>query len=176
MMGKLFGTDGVRGEANRYPMNAEMAFAIGQARRNQPSVSSRRKSRWALTPASLIIVARSRLSGVTRSDLTFRRSFAHPLTRQRKRIRNRCWQLLFCRFLRGPRRLDLQPWLPLPRRNQCAPFRIAAYISIFYRDGKICFHAQLPSKSFRLRRQISRLRSILWTTGSERRVSSGLNP
>ena len=89
------------------------AFAIGQARRNQPSVSSRRKSRWALTPASLIIVARSRLSGVTRSDLTFRRSFAHPLTRQRKRIRNRCWQLLFCRFLRGPRRLDLQPWLPL---------------------------------------------------------------
>lgn len=30
-MGKLFGTDGVRGEANRYPMNAEMAFAIGQA-------------------------------------------------------------------------------------------------------------------------------------------------
>jgi phosphoglucosamine mutase len=31
MMGKLFGTDGVRGEANRYPMNAEIAFAIGQA-------------------------------------------------------------------------------------------------------------------------------------------------
>ncbi|OPX93421.1 MAG: Phosphoglucosamine mutase [Syntrophorhabdus sp. PtaB.Bin006] len=30
-MGKLFGTDGVRGEANRYPMNAEIAFAIGQA-------------------------------------------------------------------------------------------------------------------------------------------------
>ncbi|HBA53682.1 phosphoglucosamine mutase [Syntrophorhabdus aromaticivorans] len=30
-MGKLFGTDGVRGEANRYPMNAEVAFAIGQA-------------------------------------------------------------------------------------------------------------------------------------------------
>jgi phosphoglucosamine mutase len=30
-MGKLFGTDGVRGEANRYPMNAETAFAIGQA-------------------------------------------------------------------------------------------------------------------------------------------------
>ena len=27
-MGKLFGTDGVRGEANRYPMNAEIAFAI----------------------------------------------------------------------------------------------------------------------------------------------------
>jgi len=31
IMGKLFGTDGVRGEANRYPMNAEIAFAIGQA-------------------------------------------------------------------------------------------------------------------------------------------------
>ena len=30
-MGELFGTDGVRGEANRYPMNAEIAFAIGQA-------------------------------------------------------------------------------------------------------------------------------------------------
>ena len=30
-MGELFGTDGVRGEANRYPMNAEIAFLIGQA-------------------------------------------------------------------------------------------------------------------------------------------------
>ncbi|HNQ46798.1 MAG TPA: phosphoglucosamine mutase [Syntrophorhabdus sp.] len=30
-MGRLFGTDGVRGEANRYPMNAEIAFALGQA-------------------------------------------------------------------------------------------------------------------------------------------------
>jgi len=30
-MEKLFGTDGVRGEANRYPMNAQIAFAIGQA-------------------------------------------------------------------------------------------------------------------------------------------------
>jgi len=30
-MGKLFGTDGVRGEANRYPMNAEIAFTLGQA-------------------------------------------------------------------------------------------------------------------------------------------------
>lgn len=30
-MGKLFGTDGVRGEANRFPMNAEIAFALGQA-------------------------------------------------------------------------------------------------------------------------------------------------
>jgi phosphoglucosamine mutase len=30
-MGKLFGTDGVRGEANRYPMNGQIAFAIGQA-------------------------------------------------------------------------------------------------------------------------------------------------
>jgi phosphoglucosamine mutase len=30
-MSKLFGTDGIRGEANRYPMNAEIAFAIGQA-------------------------------------------------------------------------------------------------------------------------------------------------
>lgn len=30
-MGKLFGTDGIRGEANRYPMCAEVAFAVGQA-------------------------------------------------------------------------------------------------------------------------------------------------
>ncbi len=30
-MGVLFGTDGIRGEANRYPMNAEIAFGVGQA-------------------------------------------------------------------------------------------------------------------------------------------------
>ncbi len=30
-MGKLFGTDGIRGEANRYPMNSQIAFAVGQA-------------------------------------------------------------------------------------------------------------------------------------------------
>ncbi len=30
-MGKLFGTDGIRGEANRYPMNAQIAFSVGQA-------------------------------------------------------------------------------------------------------------------------------------------------
>jgi len=30
-MGKFFGTDGIRGEANRHPMDAAMAFAIGQA-------------------------------------------------------------------------------------------------------------------------------------------------
>ena len=30
-MGKLFGTDGIRGEANRYPMDSAMAFAVGQA-------------------------------------------------------------------------------------------------------------------------------------------------
>ena len=30
-MGTLFGTDGIRGEANRYPMNAEIAFSVGQA-------------------------------------------------------------------------------------------------------------------------------------------------
>ncbi|HLZ19992.1 MAG TPA: phosphoglucosamine mutase, partial [Smithellaceae bacterium] len=29
-MGKLFGTDGIRGEANRFPMNAEIAFKVGQ--------------------------------------------------------------------------------------------------------------------------------------------------
>jgi phosphoglucosamine mutase len=30
-MGMLFGTDGIRGEANRYPMDAGTAFAVGQA-------------------------------------------------------------------------------------------------------------------------------------------------
>jgi phosphoglucosamine mutase len=30
-MGKLFGTDGIRGEANRYPMNSQIAFGVGQA-------------------------------------------------------------------------------------------------------------------------------------------------
>lgn len=30
-MGKLFGTDGIRGKANRHPMDAMMAFSIGQA-------------------------------------------------------------------------------------------------------------------------------------------------
>jgi phosphoglucosamine mutase len=30
-VGKLFGTDGIRGEANRYPMEANTAFAVGQA-------------------------------------------------------------------------------------------------------------------------------------------------
>jgi len=30
-MGKLFGTDGIRGEANRYPMDAHTAFSVGQA-------------------------------------------------------------------------------------------------------------------------------------------------
>ena len=30
-MGKLFGTDGIRGEANRYPMTADIAFKVGQA-------------------------------------------------------------------------------------------------------------------------------------------------
>ena len=30
-MGQLFGTDGIRGEANRYPMNSALAFSVGQA-------------------------------------------------------------------------------------------------------------------------------------------------
>ena len=30
-MGQLFGTDGIRGEANRYPMDAMTAFSVGQA-------------------------------------------------------------------------------------------------------------------------------------------------
>lgn len=30
-MGKLFGTDGIRGQANQYPMDASVAFQVGQA-------------------------------------------------------------------------------------------------------------------------------------------------
>lgn len=30
-MSKLFGTDGIRGKANRHPMTAEMALAVGRA-------------------------------------------------------------------------------------------------------------------------------------------------
>jgi len=30
-MGKLFGTDGIRGEANQYPMTPEIAFGVGRA-------------------------------------------------------------------------------------------------------------------------------------------------
>jgi phosphoglucosamine mutase len=30
-MGRLFGTDGIRGEANRHPMDAAIAFSVGQA-------------------------------------------------------------------------------------------------------------------------------------------------
>ena len=30
-MGQLFGTDGIRGEANRYPMNSAIAFSVGRS-------------------------------------------------------------------------------------------------------------------------------------------------
>jgi len=30
-MGRLFGTDGIRGMANQYPMTSEMALRIGRA-------------------------------------------------------------------------------------------------------------------------------------------------
>jgi phosphoglucosamine mutase len=51
-MGKLFGTDGIRGEANRHPMDAPMAYAVGQAvahlmkqRRNKPRIVIGRDTR-----------------------------------------------------------------------------------------------------------------------------------
>ena len=31
MKKKLFGTDGIRGEANRYPITADVALLVGQA-------------------------------------------------------------------------------------------------------------------------------------------------
>jgi phosphoglucosamine mutase len=54
-MGKLFGTDGIRGEANRHPMDAAMAFAVGQA------VTHLLKKRGHLT--RIIIGKDTRLSG-----------------------------------------------------------------------------------------------------------------
>ncbi len=41
-MGTLFGTDGIRGEANRYPMDAMMAFSVGQAVTHTLKKNSRR--------------------------------------------------------------------------------------------------------------------------------------
>ncbi|HQL01032.1 MAG TPA: phosphoglucosamine mutase [Smithellaceae bacterium] len=54
-MGKLFGTDGIRGEANRYPMNAEIAFKVGRAVAHQFKRSGHR--------AKIIIGKDTRISG-----------------------------------------------------------------------------------------------------------------
>ena len=54
-MGKLFGTDGIRGEANRYPMDAAMALAVGQAVAHLLKKDSRRRG--------IIIGKDTRISG-----------------------------------------------------------------------------------------------------------------
>jgi hypothetical protein len=36
-------------------------------------------------------------------------------------MRNRRWQLRCCRFLRGQRRLGLQPWFPIPVETGAPP-------------------------------------------------------
>ena len=54
-MGKLFGTDGIRGEANRYPVNAEIAFGVGRAMAHLFKKESHR--------AVIIIGKDTRLSG-----------------------------------------------------------------------------------------------------------------
>ncbi len=41
-MGQLFGTDGIRGEANRWPMNSAIALAVGQAVTHMLRTSQRR--------------------------------------------------------------------------------------------------------------------------------------
>ena len=71
------------------------------------------------------------------------RSGATP-TRQRRRIRNRCWQLLCCRFLRGQRRLDLQLRLPRPRRNQCAPDMRDFFLTAFCPVWQVVRAGRLP--------------------------------
>lgn len=65
---------------------------------------------------------RHRLLGVPHADLAEISAMMPGCFRQRRRKRS-ClrWQLLFCRFLRGQRRLDLLLRLPRPRRNQCTP-------------------------------------------------------
>ena len=82
---------------------------------------SRGNSRQAPSSTSLMRCRQPDVSGVGPSDVTINVVRCLAVFRQRKRSRNRCWQLLLCRFLRGQRRLDLQLWFPHPRRNQCAP-------------------------------------------------------
>ena len=75
-MGKLFGTDGVRGLANEFPMNGETAMAVGRAvayaLRNFPAVSNRASMPLGLKPlesskpvrrARIVVGKDTRLSG-----------------------------------------------------------------------------------------------------------------
>ena len=54
-MGILFGTDGIRGEANLYPMNAEIAYGVGQAVTHEFKKTGH--------PARVIIGKDTRISG-----------------------------------------------------------------------------------------------------------------
>jgi len=56
-MSKLFGTDGIRGEANRYPMDSRTAFAVGQA------LTYWLKTKNGGTSARVIIGKDTRISG-----------------------------------------------------------------------------------------------------------------
>ena len=58
----LFGTDGVRGTANVHPMTAEMALALGQARRARVPQPRRRQR------SSILIGKDTRLSGYMFED------------------------------------------------------------------------------------------------------------
>ena len=90
-------------------------FAWGWARRRAsfgyPTVHPRpRSGRSKREPARKIGASADYRTSSAPAWRRLCRQFA-PLM-QRRRIRNRCWQLLCCRFLRGQRRLDLLPWLP----------------------------------------------------------------
>ena len=53
-MGKLFGTDGIRGKANTYPMTAEVALRVGRALTHLCRLESRAKGRPGRRPRILI--------------------------------------------------------------------------------------------------------------------------
>jgi len=99
------------------------AFAPGQGESAPVHRKSHGLLRQTQTAASPIALHLSGTSGVSRFSVIVERSIAHA-ARQRKRSRNRCWQLLCCRFLRGQRRLGLQPWLPIPVETSAPPFGI----------------------------------------------------
>jgi|GEM_PF-5064682 len=97
-----------------------MALALGQSEPAPVHRKSCELPRQTQAAASLIACHLSGISGVSRFSVIVKRSISYA-TKQRRRSRNRYWQLLFCRFLRGQRRLDLQLWLPIPVETSAPP-------------------------------------------------------
>ena len=110
-MGKLFGTDGIRGEANRYPMNAAIAFGVGQA---VAHLFKKDKHR-----AHVIIGKDTRISGIHAGEFTGSGNHVHG---------RRSLSLSACCPPRGlpslPKACGLTPALSFPLHT--IPFRITA--------------------------------------------------